>query len=179
MPPHPYYTQTRATPHLIETGNYFSDSVENICEILRREQREDTDSKLKYISRLTDVLNDDVIIIPKPPCITVSFGGWEEVIHTIGQKNVTVEYIVELNIFYYHNEVQNNIRKSEIRDALWEVSRLLRRNSDLNGLSSKGAIIHGGEIVYRARNKSVYEGGLIRMSVPILDKTRTGVSPVP
>lgn len=170
-------TQDRPNEHIIQTGNYFSDTVENICEILRREQREDTEQKLKYIRRLTEVQNDDLIIIPKPPCICVAFSDWTEEVHTIGQRYpVTVELAIEVNVFYYHSEVKDKIRKHEIRDALWEISRILRRNSDLNGLSSKGARILNGELIYRARNDKLYEGGLIRMNVPVLIKTRRGTT---
>jgi len=171
------HSQDRPNEHIIQTDNYFHDSVENVCELLRREQREDTDQKLKYIRRLTRVENDDLIIIPKPPCICVAFSDWTEEVHTIGQRHpVTVELAIELNVFYYHAEVKDKIRKHEIRDALWEIARILRRNSDLNGLSSKGAIIRSGELIYRARNEKLYEGGLIRLTVPILIKTRRGVT---
>ena len=170
-------SQDRPNEHIIKTGNYFSDSVQNVCEILRREQRDDPDQKLSYIRRLTEVLDDDVIIVPKPPCIAVAFSDFTEEIHTIGQRHpVTVEVIIELNIFYYHSEVKDKIRKAEIRDAMWEIARILRRNSDLNGLSSKGAVIRGGELIYRPRNDKIYEGALIRLGVPILTKTRRGVT---
>lgn len=170
-------SQDRPNEFIVKTGNYFSDAVENICEILRREQREDPEQKLKYIRRLTEVLSDDVIIVPKPPCIAVAFSDFTEEVHTIGQRHpITVEVTIEINVFYYHSEVKDKIRKAEIRDALWEIARILRRNSDLNGLSSKGALIRGGELIYRARNDKLYEAGLIRLGVPILIKTRRGVT---
>jgi len=167
---HPY-AQTRVLEHLIDTGNPFHDCVANITEILRRKIREDPNQELKAIRRLMDVYDDDVLLIPKPPAIAVSFADWEEEIHTIGKSpRVTAEYKVGINIFFYHSELTNNIRKSEIRDGLWEISRILRRNSSLNGLSSKGANIVQGEIMFRVRNERLYQGGIIRLAVPILEK---------
>jgi len=164
----------RPNDNIIYTGNVFSDSVSNTVEILRRELIEDPDQKLKYIRRLTDVLEDDAILIPKPPCITVYFTDWEENFSTIGQRYPqTVEYKINLNVYYYHSEINNKIRDSEIRDALWEISRIIRRNSDLNGLSSKGVFFFvSGGVTYKQRNDKMYQGGIIRLMVPVIDRER-------
>lgn len=170
-------SQVRPNEHYVETDNPFDGAIENICEVLRRELKEDSEQKLKYIRRNTEVLDDDVVLIPKPPVITVEFSDWDENISTMGQRHPqTVEYNIWIDIYYYHSEVKNKIRKKEIRRALWEIARLLRRNSDLNGLSSKGALIASGKPIMRRRNDKLYEGGIIRLLVPVLDRTRRGVT---
>jgi hypothetical protein len=60
---------------------------------------------------------------------------------------------------------------------MWEISRLLRRNSDLNGLSTKGALITSGEIGHRGKSNKFYTGGRIRMEVPVLFQERRGITP--
>jgi len=169
-------TQDRPTAHLIKTGNYFADGVNNIVEILEREQREDTEQKLTYLNGVLKIHDEDILLIPKTPCIAVSFEGFEEIIHTIGKRQVTVETTLLINTYYYHQEISREIRKKEIRDAMWELARILRRNSDLNGLSSKGAQIPSGEVMSRLRQNGAFSGGLIRMQVPILHQSRRGVS---
>jgi len=169
-------SQTRPTEHLIETGNYFADTVDNLVEILNREQRDDADQALTYLSGVLEIHNEDILLIPSTPCIAISFEGFDEIIHTIGKTNVTVETTIQINAYYYHQEINQRIRKNEIRDAMWELSRILRRNSDLNGLSSKGAQVSSGEVMSRLRQNGAFSGGLIKMQVPILHQTRRGVS---
>jgi len=169
--------QVRPNEHIILSDNMFRDVVDNVVEVLRRELKDDPEQNLKHIRRNTEVFDEDVILIPKPPAIAVSFSDWSEGPTTMGQRYPqTVEYEIEINVFYYHAEAKNKIRKHEIRDALWDIARILRRNSDLNGLSSKGALIRGGEIMYRSRGDKLYEGGLIRLGVQTLDQTRRGVT---
>lgn len=168
----PYTQIIPGNEHLIQTENLFADCVLNLVEILKRKQRDKSiEQKLSYIRRLTNVYDDELIIVPSTPCISVVFNDFEEEIHTIGNRCVTIEFKIRLEVFYYHGEVKNNIRKKEIRDALWEISRFIRENSGLNGLSSKGALIKRGTHAYRPRNNIIYEGALIDMEVPILAKT--------
>jgi len=170
-------SQIRPNEHYVETDNPFDGAIENICEVLRRELKEDTEQKLKYIRRNTQVTSEDLVLVPKPPVISVSFSDWEENVSTIGQRYPqTVEYSIWIEIYYYYQEIKNKRAEKDVRRALWEIGRLLRRNSDFNGLSSKGAQIHGGRPILRRRNDKLYEGGIIRLLVPVLDQTRRGVT---
>jgi len=172
-------TNCLPTGHLIKTGNLFSDIVNNFVEIIKREQREDKGQKLKYIRRLHEVYDGDVITVPRTPCIAVSFDSWSEGARTIGQKYPQAMHIeANIVVHYYHQELNNKIKDIEIRDALWEISRILRRNSDLNGLSSKGATIEEGVLAVRVKQNKVYVGGVIHMTVPVLFEERRGVTPV-
>jgi hypothetical protein len=172
-----FQTQVRPNEHYIECDNPFDGAIENICEVLRRELKEDSEQKLKYIRRNTSVLSEDLVLVPKPPVISVSFSEWEENRSTIGQRYPqTVEYSIWIDIYYYYQEIKNKRAEKDVRMALWEIGRLLRRNSDFNGLSSKGALIQGGRPILRRRNDKLYEGGLIRLLVPVLDQTRRGVT---
>jgi hypothetical protein len=169
--------QDRPTEHLIKSGNYFKDAVDNIVEIIEREQKDDTDSKLKYIKRVHKVFDHDVFRIPSLPAIAVSWVGWREQVRTIGQRS-PVRFTIEvfITIYYYHGELSRNIRKEEIRDALWELARILRRNEDLNGLSSLGATITDGQMMNRMRANEGYAGGQINLVVPISVDDRRGIS---
>jgi len=170
-------TQYRKTQYLINSGNCFRDVVDNIVEILRREQKEDVDSELSLFKRVHEIYDNDVFIIPATPAIAVSWTGFTEKVRTIGQQH-PVHFTIENNvtIFYYHEELNVNIRREEIRDAMWEVARVLRRNSDLNGLSSVGATINSGQLVNRVRSNNVYAGGSIELIVPVLIESRRGIS---
>lgn len=169
--------QIRANEHYIEGDEPFDAIVKNTIEILKRELKEDSGQKLKYLRRNIDVVEDDPMLIPKPPLIAVEWIDWNENITTMGMKYPqTVELNNGVDIYFYHSEVINKIRKKEIRGALWEIARILRRNSNLNGLSSKGALIIGGRFAYRRRNKKLYQGGLIRLQVSLLDQTRRGIT---
>jgi hypothetical protein len=167
----------RPTENLILSGNYFKDAVDNIVKILNVEQIDDPDQELTYIRRVLDVHDYDIIKIPRTPAIAVAWQGFEETVRTIGQKHPVGVTIVNLiTVYYYHDEIKDDIRKDEIRDALWEIGRILRRNSDLNGLSAEGASLEGGQIMNRIRNDIPYSGGLITMRVPVSIQTRRGVS---
>lgn len=168
----------RPTEHLIQTGNYFKDVVDNIVEILVREQEEDLDQELTYIKRVHDVYDNDIIHIPEVPCIAVSWQGYQRIVKTIGQKYPVREDVInDVIVYYYHEEIKDDIRKDEIRNALWEIDRILRRNSDLNGLSTQGATVEGGQLMNRIRAEHPYSGGLIRLRVPVSIRTRRGVTP--
>lgn len=174
-------SQVRRTEHLKTTGNFFKDSVDNTVEVLRRFQRgdindPDPDMKLTYITKVTDVYDHDVYKIPKTPAIAVSWESYDEKIRSLGMQSVTAQIDNKLTIFYYHAELSVNIRKHEIRDALWEIARILRRNADLNGLSSQGTTVGNGQMLNRIRNGIPYAGGQLSLMVPILTKTRRGVS---
>ena len=132
-------TQDRPTEFIVKSGNYFRDAVENLVEILNREQKEDPDQKLTYINRLIKVYDTDVILIPETPVIAVAYAGHDEEHTTIGQRQVTTRLDIKLDVFYYHQEANLELKQEEIRDALWELCRILRRNGNLNGLSSLGA----------------------------------------
>lgn len=166
----------RPTDHLILTGNYFADSVDNYVEILKREIEEDPEQELDLIKRVTEVYDSDVTLIPSTPAIAVSWQGFDEVVRTIGQVNVGVTITNYLAVYYYHEEIYDEIKENEIRDALWELGRLLRRNSDVNGLSAEGATIEEGQRMNRMRNDKPYSGGLIQVRVPVQIRTRRGVS---
>jgi hypothetical protein len=163
--------------YLIKSGNYFKDTVDNIVEILKREQTEDVDSELQYFKRVHDIYDNDVFIIPSPPAIAVAWTGFTEQVRTIGQRNpVHFTIVNKIIIYYYHEELNVNIKREDIRDALWEVARIMRRNSDLNGLSSVGATIISGQLINRVRSNNVYAGGTIEIDVPVLVEDRRGLS---
>lgn len=171
-------TNERPTEHLILSGNYFKDAVDNIVEILQREiDEDDPEQELDWIKRVHDIHDTDILIIPSTPCIAVVWTGFEELVREIGQKypvGVTITNFI--TVFYYHDQIDDEIRKDEIRDAMWELARILRRNSDVNGLSAEGASIEDGQIVNRIRNDIPYSGGLINLKVPVHIRTRRGVS---
>lgn len=168
--------QDRPTKYLIKKGNYYRDIVANIVEILRREQRKDPDQRLTDQKRLTEVIEGDPFAVPQPPAIAVSWEEADEIPHTIGKRNVTYESTSRVTVWYYHEELNENTRKEDIRDNLWEIARLLRRNSDLNGLSPKGAHVEHVEIVNRPRLDKWYAGGKIIFVVPVLMQDRRGIS---
>jgi len=175
-------SQVRRTENLIASGNIFRDVVDNIAEIFKRYQQgdisdPDDDSELTYISRVTKIYRNDVIQIPETPAISIVWTSFDEKVRAIGHSYpVTIEITSHVAIYYYHDEINVDIRKDEIRDALWEFARLLRRNADLNGLSPKGAVISNGQLMNRMRNAKPYAGGLINVDVPIDVKSRRGVS---
>ena len=168
----------RPTENLILSGNYFKDTVDNIVEFLKREiDSDDPNQELDWMKRVHDIYGDDVILVPSTPAIAVVWTGFTERVREIGQKYpVGVTLTSSVVVFYYHDQIEDEIRKDEIRDALWELARILRRNSDVNGLSAEGATIEDGQIVNRIRNDIPYSGGLINMSVPVHIRTRRGVS---
>lgn len=172
-------TQDRPTQYLIKSpeGNYYKDVVDNLVEILQRQQRDDPDQHLTDLSGVIEVSPYDIILIPSLPHLAVSWESKNEIVHTMGKENVTVEIVNDVSVYYYLSELHERIRKDQIRDALWETERILRRNSDLNGLSSKGASIRDSVLQNRVRARGkTYAGGRIRLSVPILIRTRRGVS---
>lgn len=167
----------RPTENLLLSGNYFRDAVDNIVEILKREIDEDLEQELDYIKRVTEVYAHDPILIPATPAIAVVWTSFQELVREIGQRypvGVTITNFI--TVFYYHEQIEDEIRKDEIRDALWELARILRRNSDINGLSAEGASIEDGQLMNRVRNDVPYSGGLINMKVPVHIRTRRGVS---
>lgn len=169
-------TQDRATDRLIKTGNYFDDVILNMVEVIEYEIKNDTEQKFTELHRRIKIYDTDVVTVPTVPSIAIVFKGWTEKYNTIGKRNVTTEIHCDVDIRYYQEILDKATEYRKTQKALWELSRILRRNGDLNGLSSLGLKISGGEIAARARWNSILAGGLISASVPIVIQSRRAIS---
>lgn len=168
--------QDRNTEYLISTGNYFTDAVENIIAVIRRELEQDSEQQFTYIARVVDIYDHDAAVIPTVPAIAVIFDGWQEKFTTIGKQNVTNRMDLLLYIRYYHEILERSTDLKDIEKALWEIARILRRNTDLNGLSPMGMKVLQGEVVVTAKWDNNYTGGVIQVEVPILIQSRRAIS---
>ena len=169
-------TQDRPTANLVKTNNYFDDVPLNLCEIIRREQKEDPEQELTLVRRLISVVPSDLLIIPGTPMVTVSFFHHTEEALTIGKTNVTHELQIDTELHYYHQELNEQLDKREITKAVWELTRIIRRNADLNGLSPKGVKIVSSDVVNRVRVNGTFAGARIVVRAPVLLQSRRATS---
>lgn len=168
--------QDRPTEHLIKTGDYFTDSCLNLCEVIKREQKEDPEQELTLVKRVIEVVPEDLIIIPGLPLITCSFVGHQEKATTVGKQNVTHKLQITVQVHYYHEELNEQLRKSEITQVVWELTRIIRRNSDLNGLSPLGVDIVNSLVMNRQRANGTYAGARLELVVPVILQSRRATS---
>jgi hypothetical protein len=169
-------TQDRPTANLVKTGNYFDDAPANVCEFIKREQKEDPEQELTLVRRLIDAVPNDLLIVPGTPMVTCSYRSHTEDPTTIGKTNVTHKLQIDLELYYYHQELNEQLDKREITKAVWELCRIIRRNSDLNGLSPMGANIVSSEVANRARVNGTFAGARILVRVPVLLQSRRATS---
>lgn len=142
------------------SGNIFKDAHLALIDLIK-----------KNVSTLgiQDVFDDD-LQQGNPNTVVVEFMGHTEKYNTIGKKNVSFDLRLRFNIFYYYREVDKGIKKSEIRDKTDAICRLIRGNSDLDGITGMGLEINSTRIISRLRSNGLVSGSVIDVIVPIFER---------
>lgn len=114
---------------MINTGRIYEDMVQNMVDVIQGYK-----AKLD----LKDVHDTELMFIQKFPCVTVEFdSAVEEWVEMPGRKRIDVT----LAVTYYHCEMDEKTRRSDVRKQLDRLGEYLRENWDLNDFCNKGSDI--------------------------------------
>ena len=137
--------------------NLFANGLENIKKVI-----EDNQSSLKC-GRLKQIYSDDVVL-PLTPSIAIMFTGSEQTLRSA--SNLTrLNYKMDLryDLWYYHSELNDNTRREDITEILWQITSVLMVNTTLNCFVPKlGSVVEVA--TYRPRMRG---GGVIMASALI------------
>lgn len=156
------------TKKLIWTGLPEADAVSNVVDVLQRELKSDPKFKMNAM----DIYKSDVEKIPKFPCITVDISSGDSNRLTLGNVSVTFRKNIQMSLWYYHCDVNDNARSGEINQAVSRIISVLERNGDLNGFTRLGILDMNYIISKRVKGTQIISGANIRFSVPFLKKDR-------
>lgn len=137
--------------------NYYRNAVLNCIEVLKKFDEENTRKIKKYYEE--EVLN------PICPCFIVVATSSNDVMRA-SQNLSRIKYTINigLEIWYFHADLTEEVKRNEITYILWEINHLLKRNITLNGFVPKlGIEVSGARWVPQARGSRVLAGGVISL----------------
>jgi len=139
--------------------NYFRNAVLNCIEVLKKFPDENN-------RRIRKFYEEDVVT-PITPCfVVIATGSKDEMRASQNLSRIRYTIHINLEIWYYHADLTEEIKRNEITYILWEVSDLLKRNITLNGFVPKlGSEITGTRWVPQARGNKILAGGVINLLV--------------
>ena len=135
-------------------GNLFENGVANIKKVI-----DDNQGSL-HCGRLKAIYTEDEIL-PLTPSVAILFQGFDNDLRSASDM-VRRNYTFNLNydIWYYHSELDKNVRRSEITSVLWQLVNMFMTNVMVNCFAPKlGCVVSGG--TYRPRLRG---GGVIMAS---------------
>lgn len=137
--------------------NYYRNAVLNCIEVLKKFDEENTRKIKKYYEE--EVLN------PVCPCFVVVATSSNDVMRA-AQNLSRIKYTINigLEVWYWHADLTEEVKRNEITYILWEINHLLKRNITLNGFVPKlGIEVSGARWVPQQRGSRVLAGGVISL----------------
>ncbi len=139
-------------------NNLYLNGLENIKLII-----DDNQGSLKC-GRLKAIYTEDVVL-PLTPSIAILFTGSENVLRSasnLTRRNYTMN--LSYDLWYYHSELNDNTRREEITEVLWQIVNVLMTNTTLNNFAPKlGSVVEVATFRPRMR-----DGGVIMASALIV-----------
>lgn len=161
---------TERLKHLVKlTGDIEIDAVANLRETLRRELKNDDKFGLSAI----EIYDIDTELIPRFPAICLDFKGSTQEQRTIGKERCTFMRTINVELWYYHADVNQKNIEMEIRRATSRIISVVSRNADLNGYCRMGVKIKNSRIIEKVFGENIIKGSLINIDIPILYRDRS------
>ncbi len=138
--------------------NLFENGLENIKKVI-----EDNQSSFKTPGRLKEIYTEDEIL-PLTPSMAVLFTSAENELRSAsGLSRLKYTMNLHYDLWYYHSELNDNTRREEITEILWQITNVLMVNTTLNCFVPKlGSVVEVA--TYRPRLRG---GGVIMASALI------------
>jgi len=148
--------------------NLYRNAVKNCIEVLKNNFTQETGRKVtQYYEE--DVLN------PNTPCLAVNVISSEDIMRS-SQNLTQIRYTINIGmeIWYFHGDLTEEIKRNEITYILWEINYILKKNITLNGFVPKmGIEVRGARWLPQARGSRILAGGVISLVAKKLFSTAT------
>lgn len=146
------------TINTINTDDPYTDAVQNMVYLFNQHKRE---------LGLREVYDEDLERIPAVPSVVVTWDKAEEEIRNLSHSRSNILVQNRLEIWYYHEQIETNVRKKEIVAKLNEIAFMLRKHRSINGFCENlMATINDVEYLPRIRENGIMGAGIINITVP-------------
>jgi len=149
-------------------NNLYRNAVKNCIQVLKDNFTSETGRKVTTYYE-EDVLN------PNTPCLVVNALSSEDVMRS-SQNMTQIRYTINIGmeIWYFHGDLTEEIKRNEITYILWEINYILKKNITLNGFVPKlGVEVRGARWLPQARGNRILAGGVISLVAKKLFTTTT------
>ncbi len=147
-------------------NNYFKNAVLNCVQVLKNFSKEHKIEIKNYY--------EEEVANPICPAFVVLVSGSNDELRTsqnLSQMRYTIN--INLEIWYLHADLTEEVKRNEITYILWEVSDYLKKNVTLNGFVPKlGINVTDVRWIPHERGSRVLAGGVINVVARKLYSTR-------
>jgi len=143
-----------------DKGNVLDNAIANIEEIFNLYQFSECGL------RLSKIYTEDIRV---PTSNTVSIDI--EVVEASregraisGFQQHRYNLYITVAVWYYHEELDANVRKKDVQDILWKITKMFMKHTTCNGFVNKlGTEVLGTEYLPRRFENKVMAGGVVRL----------------
>lgn len=149
-------------------GNLYRNAVLNCIEVLKNNMVSETGREIKQFY-------EEDVNSPITPSIAVLASDSDDEMRA-SQNLSRIRYTINigLEVWYYHSDLTEEVKRNEITYILWEINSLLKKNITLNGFVPKlGVIVAGARWAPRLKGERTLAGGVISLIARKLYTTTT------
>lgn len=156
---------------MIQTGFLYNDFIANLKQLFENNptvelkwREGDIEKSTIYPFGLQGICEIDASVIPQFPFICLEFAGAKEASASIPYSDEDVTLVADIH--YYAEEAEREVNIENIRQALWGIVALLRRNNKLGGFCRESRItdVFTGE---KQKASGWIQGGAVRFEAII------------
>jgi len=139
-------------------NSLYRNAVKNCVQVLKDHFTPETGRTVKQYY-------DEDIYLPKTPSIAVLAVGSDDELRSV-QNMSQMRYTINigLEVWYYHADLTEEVKRNEITYILWEINFLLKKYVTLNGFVPKlGIEVSGARWVPVSRGDRIYAAGVISL----------------
>ena len=143
-----------------DKGNVLDNAIANIEEIFNLYQFSECGL------RLSKIYTED-IRVPTSNTVSIDIEGVEasrEGRAISGFQQHRYNLYITVAVWYYHKELDANVRKKDVQDILWKITKMFMKHTTCNGFVNKlGTEVLGTEYLPRRFENKVMAGGVVRL----------------
>jgi hypothetical protein len=143
-----------------DKGNVLDNAIANIEEIFNLYQFSECGL------RLSKIYTED-IRVPTSNTVSIDIEGVEasrEGRAISGFQQHRYNLYITVAVWYYHEELDANVRKKDVQDILWKITKMFMKHTTCNGFVNKlGTEVLGTEYLPRRFENKVMAGGVVRL----------------
>ena len=143
-----------------DKGNILDNASANIEELFNLYQKDECGL------RLSKIYSED-IRVPVSNSVAIDIEGVEasregRAISGFNQHRYTL--YITVAVWYYHEEMNPDVRKKEIQNILWKIAKMFMNHTTCNGFCNKlGTEVLGTEYLPRRFDNKIMAGGVVRL----------------
>jgi len=139
-------------------NSLYRNAVKNCIQVLKDNFTAETGRTIKQFY-------EEDVYLPQTPSISVIAVGSNDDLRTV-QNMTQMRYTINigLEIWYFHADLTEEVKRNEITYILWEINFLLKKYVTLNGFVPKlGVEVSGARWVPQARGEKIYAAGVVSL----------------